>query len=84
MVPESDNMVVGRGTTVTHLEQYRAFLDTTGVDYVVYEGLADCIQIHIGDNMAGEGKVVWDGYMGFGFSFTFDRAGKLISVGAWE
>lgn len=69
---------------MTHLDQYRAFLDTAGVDYVVYEGLADCIQINVGDNMAGEGNVAWDGYMGFSFAFTFDSAGKLLTVGAWE
>lgn len=74
---------------MTHLEQYKAFLDAAGVPYSEDPrafGPSDdeCVEISV-EEVGFSTPLRWSGYSGFGFSFTFDRdTGVVVAVGASE
>lgn len=75
---------------MTHLEQYKAFLDVAGVTYT--EGPStygpddeEYIEIGVEDFGFTALPIRWVGYGGFCFSFIFDKnTGEIAQVGSWE
>ncbi len=73
---------------MTHLEQYKAFLDAAGVPYsedkVTDIDNKDRVEVSV-EEVGFSTPLRWSGYSGFGFSFTFDKiTGAVVAVGASE